>query len=223
MDQLRAALDKFLQALAEEMRKNPQMARPLDPNSMRNLRSQDLRLGAKFTGINLSGCQNVVVQFVDVDRTLGSAPAYGIKMAPAKDCAVEYSRIHVGGIRPNSAKQGWAPNLNYAVELNNAGADRTERCRVHMNLISGVCAKGIYVNGTFDTQISENVFGNFSIDVERSVPPRMSSTTLSSTAAKPARSACSCRISRPSRSGMPAPTIVEIWRVNTTSSSPRGL
>ena len=43
MDQLRAALDKFLQALAEEMRKNPQMARPLDPNSMRNLRSQDLR------------------------------------------------------------------------------------------------------------------------------------------------------------------------------------
>jgi uncharacterized protein (TIGR02302 family) len=43
MDQLRAALDKFMQALAEEMRKNPQMARPLDPNSMRNLRSQDLR------------------------------------------------------------------------------------------------------------------------------------------------------------------------------------
>jgi uncharacterized protein (TIGR02302 family) len=43
MDQLRAALDKFLQALAEEMRKNPQMARPLDPNAMRQLRSQDLR------------------------------------------------------------------------------------------------------------------------------------------------------------------------------------
>jgi uncharacterized protein (TIGR02302 family) len=43
MDQLRAALDKFLQALAEELRKNPQMARPLDPNSTRNLRSQDLR------------------------------------------------------------------------------------------------------------------------------------------------------------------------------------
>ncbi len=43
MDQLRAALDKFMQALAEELRKNPQMARPLDPNSMRNLRSQDLR------------------------------------------------------------------------------------------------------------------------------------------------------------------------------------
>jgi uncharacterized protein (TIGR02302 family) len=42
-DQLRAALDKFLQALAEEMRKNPQqLARPLDPN-MRQLRPQDLR------------------------------------------------------------------------------------------------------------------------------------------------------------------------------------
>jgi uncharacterized protein (TIGR02302 family) len=42
-DQLRAALDKFLQALAEQMRKNPQqLARPLDPN-MRTLRPQDLR------------------------------------------------------------------------------------------------------------------------------------------------------------------------------------
>ena len=42
-DDLRAALDKFLQALAEEMRKNPQqMARPMDPNA-RNLRSQDLK------------------------------------------------------------------------------------------------------------------------------------------------------------------------------------
>ena len=41
-DQLRAALDKFLQALAEELRKNPQqLARPLDPNA-RELRPQDL-------------------------------------------------------------------------------------------------------------------------------------------------------------------------------------
>ena len=42
MDQLRAALDRFMQALAEELRKNPQAARPLDPNT-RNLRTQDLR------------------------------------------------------------------------------------------------------------------------------------------------------------------------------------
>jgi uncharacterized protein (TIGR02302 family) len=43
MDELRAALDKFLQALAEEMRKNPQMARPLDRNAMRELSQQDLQ------------------------------------------------------------------------------------------------------------------------------------------------------------------------------------
>ncbi len=43
MDQLRAALDKFMQALAEELRRNPQMARPLDPNSQRAMRSQDLK------------------------------------------------------------------------------------------------------------------------------------------------------------------------------------
>ncbi|HKY86880.1 MAG TPA: TIGR02302 family protein, partial [Pseudorhodoplanes sp.] len=42
-DELRAALDKFMQALAEEMRKNPQReARRLDPNA-RMLRPQDLK------------------------------------------------------------------------------------------------------------------------------------------------------------------------------------
>jgi uncharacterized protein (TIGR02302 family) len=42
-DQLRAALDKFLQALAEQMRKNPeQLARPLDRNS-RMLSQRDLQ------------------------------------------------------------------------------------------------------------------------------------------------------------------------------------
>ena len=42
-EQLRAALDRFLQALAEQMRKNPQqLARPLDPNT-RMLRPQDLK------------------------------------------------------------------------------------------------------------------------------------------------------------------------------------
>src|SRR5206468_9384916 len=42
-EQLRAALDKLLQALAEQMRKNPQeLARPLDHNA-RQLRPQDLR------------------------------------------------------------------------------------------------------------------------------------------------------------------------------------
>jgi uncharacterized protein (TIGR02302 family) len=41
-DELRAALDKFLQAWAEQLRKNQQLARPLDPN-VRQLRPQDLR------------------------------------------------------------------------------------------------------------------------------------------------------------------------------------
>jgi uncharacterized protein (TIGR02302 family) len=42
-DQLRAALDKFLQALAEQMQKNPQqLARPFDRNT-RTLNSQDLK------------------------------------------------------------------------------------------------------------------------------------------------------------------------------------
>src|SRR5262249_10221804 len=42
MEQLRTALDRFMQALAEEMRRNPQAQRQFDQNA-RNLRSQDLR------------------------------------------------------------------------------------------------------------------------------------------------------------------------------------
>src|SRR4029450_9095974 len=43
MEQLRAAMDKFLQALAEEMRRNPQqLSRPLDRNT-RMLSQQDLK------------------------------------------------------------------------------------------------------------------------------------------------------------------------------------
>ncbi|MFN3656765.1 MAG: TIGR02302 family protein [Pseudolabrys sp.] len=43
MDDLRAAMDKFLQALAEEMRRNPQqLSRPLDRNT-RTLSQQDLK------------------------------------------------------------------------------------------------------------------------------------------------------------------------------------
>ena len=43
MDQLRAAVDRFLQALAEQMKRNPDQAqRPLDPNA-RQLSQQDLK------------------------------------------------------------------------------------------------------------------------------------------------------------------------------------
>jgi uncharacterized protein (TIGR02302 family) len=41
MDNLRAAMDKFLQQLAQQMQKNPQMSRPLDPNT-RVLTQRDL-------------------------------------------------------------------------------------------------------------------------------------------------------------------------------------
>ena len=48
MDQLRAAMDRFMQALAEQMRNSQQLARPLDPNthvlSQRDLQSMLNRL-----------------------------------------------------------------------------------------------------------------------------------------------------------------------------------
>ena len=66
MDELRAALDKFMQALAEEMRKNPQMARPLDPNSMRQLRSQDLRsMLDRMERLARSGAKDAAKQLLD--------------------------------------------------------------------------------------------------------------------------------------------------------------
>ena len=42
MDQLRAAMDRFMQAMQEQLKNNQQLARPLDRNS-RVLRSQDLK------------------------------------------------------------------------------------------------------------------------------------------------------------------------------------
>ena len=75
-DQLRAALDKFLQALAEEMRKNPQrLARPMDPN-LRNLRPQDLKsMIDRLENLARSGAKDAAQQ-----------AARGIAVACSKIC-----------------------------------------------------------------------------------------------------------------------------------------
>ena len=71
MNDLRAALDKFMQALAEELRKNPQMARPLDPNSMRQLRSQDLRaMLDRMERLARSGAKDAAKQMLDQLRAM---------------------------------------------------------------------------------------------------------------------------------------------------------
>ena len=78
MDELRAALDKFMQALAEELRKNPQMARPLDPNSMRQLRSQDLRsMLDRMERLARSGAKDAAKQMLDQLRADARQPADG--------------------------------------------------------------------------------------------------------------------------------------------------
>jgi uncharacterized protein (TIGR02302 family) len=65
-EDLRAALDKFLQALAEEMRKNPQqLARPLGPNS-RQLRAQDLQsMIDRMENLARSGAKDAARQMLD--------------------------------------------------------------------------------------------------------------------------------------------------------------
>ena len=65
-EDLRAALDKFLQALAEEMRKNPQQnARRMDPNS-RMLRSQDLKsMLDRLEQLSRSGSKDAARQLLD--------------------------------------------------------------------------------------------------------------------------------------------------------------
>ncbi len=66
MDQLRAALDKFMQALAEELRKNPQqLARPLDPN-VRELRPQDLKsMLDRLENLARSGAKDAARQLLE--------------------------------------------------------------------------------------------------------------------------------------------------------------
>jgi uncharacterized protein (TIGR02302 family) len=71
MDNLRAALDKFMQSLAEEMRKNPQMARPLDQNAARELRSQDLRsMLDRMERLARSGARDAAKQMLDQLRQM---------------------------------------------------------------------------------------------------------------------------------------------------------
>lgn len=70
MDNLRAAMDKFLQALAEEMRKNPQLARPLDPNA-RQLRSQDLKsMLDRLENLARSGAKDAARQMLEELRSM---------------------------------------------------------------------------------------------------------------------------------------------------------
>jgi uncharacterized protein (TIGR02302 family) len=65
MEQLRAALDRFLQALAEELRKNPQAARPLDRKA-RQLRSQDLKsMLDRMERMARSGAKDAARQLLD--------------------------------------------------------------------------------------------------------------------------------------------------------------
>ena len=64
-EQLRAALDKFLQALAQEIRKHPEMARRADPNG-RYLRSQDLKnMIDRMEQMARSGSKDAARQLLD--------------------------------------------------------------------------------------------------------------------------------------------------------------
>jgi uncharacterized protein (TIGR02302 family) len=66
MEQLRAAMDKFMQALAEEMRKNPQeLSRPLDKNT-RMLSQQDLKsMLDRLEALARSGNKDAARQLLD--------------------------------------------------------------------------------------------------------------------------------------------------------------
>jgi len=66
MDQLRAAMDKYLQALAEEMKKNPQqLTRPLDRNT-RMLSQQDLKsMLDRLENLARSGNKDAARQLLD--------------------------------------------------------------------------------------------------------------------------------------------------------------
>ncbi|MBI4274438.1 MAG: TIGR02302 family protein [Rhizobiales bacterium] len=70
-DELRAALDKFLQALAEELRKNPQkLARPLDQNT-RNIRPQDLKnMIDRLETLARSGAKDAARRLLDELRSI---------------------------------------------------------------------------------------------------------------------------------------------------------
>jgi hypothetical protein len=79
-------------------------------------------------------------------------------MHPTTDCGLEYSRVHFGPIVPSSGKQGWDPNVLYGIRVYGQGT--ATGLRLHMNLFSGPCDQSVYLNGLFDSEISDNVFEN---------------------------------------------------------------
>jgi len=70
-EELRAALDKFMQALAEQLKNNPQqLARPLDPNA-RVLRPQDLKnLLDRIESLARSGAKDAARQLLEELQSL---------------------------------------------------------------------------------------------------------------------------------------------------------
>ena len=115
-------------------------------------------IGAKFSGINMIGCKNIAIpagrRRSHARRRLqlrrGDERSQGLRL-----------RVQPRLRRPDpAAATGWVYNVNFGIEMNGNGSVLPERCRIHMNLISGPCGKGIYINGALDSEISDNVGEN---------------------------------------------------------------
>ena len=128
------------------------------------IRSQNQALGAKFATIELARCKNIYFQLVDTDYTArGSYADHNVAFLSSSYCGIEYSRIYAGPIivasgAPNGL--GWVYNTRWNVRVDNTYTTPSDHIRIHMNLITGVCEKAIYFNGSFDGEISDNVFEN---------------------------------------------------------------
>lgn len=126
--------------------------------------------GAKFTSIDLSNCEGIVFQYVDVDRSAVGFIQSPVILYPARRCGIEYSRIKtqnkpVGGWPATSYSYGggtvtaWTPHCTRGVHV--GGSVTGNMCEfnsVRFNEFYGHFEDALYNQGAFDCLYEGNVF-----------------------------------------------------------------
>lgn len=110
------------------------------------VRSQDYdNLGARFTYLDVSGCENLKIQFIDINRSGGGGLGAGsnlVKVENADTVGFEYCNIQPD----ETADTGDGTNVNvvsYGVRIYSTSPN----CYINHCVIQQGCAKGVYVLG----------------------------------------------------------------------------
>ena len=124
------------------------------------LRSQDRNLGAKFSALNMSRSRNVYFQFVDVDRTLAGTRATPFRCSPRRTVASNTAASTPAASGPTPMAWDGIYNSLYLMDIRNIVADNGRADQDPHEPHRGPADNRMFVIGTFDSEITDNVFEN---------------------------------------------------------------